>query len=249
MNLQFKTIHKLLIFSSLSLIHTAHAAPPFITDDADITPYHHTEIYFFSATQKNNQGTVLAFPALELDYGLKPRLEVDAILPYVSSSPHDHETSTSGIGDGRIALKYQFLTETNVYPQAAFEPTYIMPTGNANRRLGNGRAWAQLPIWLQKSWNTWSMYGGGGYAANDEPGMRNYFFGGAVLTKNVTDKLLLGIELYMQGADSHSTYAFKLLNVGGEYSMTKKINLVAGIGHTVVGDVNTYTYLGIHVFL
>ena len=37
------------------------------------------------------------------------------------------------------------------------------PTGNADRGLGVGATWYRLPVWMQKDWNHWTTYGGGGF--------------------------------------------------------------------------------------
>ena len=40
------------------------------------------------------------------------------------------------------------------------------PTGNTDRGLGTGAIHAFFPIWLQKDFGKWSIYGGGGNATS-----------------------------------------------------------------------------------
>ena len=47
-------------------------------------------------------------------------------------------------------------------PQVGIFPLLEVPTA-AQEGLGNGHATAFLPLWLQKSWGKWTVYGGGGY--------------------------------------------------------------------------------------
>ena len=51
---------------------------------------------------------------------------------------------------------------------------FEIPTGNAEKGLGVGRTWYKLPIWAQKSFGPWTMYGGGGETLANAPGYRNF---------------------------------------------------------------------------
>jgi hypothetical protein len=125
----------------------------------------------------------------------------------------------------------------------------MVPNGNVNRGLGNGRSWEQLPILLEKSWGKWTTYGGVGYVLNSEPGANNFLYAGAVLEKNVTNNLLLGVEFYTQGRSNIYSPSFKFVNIGGEYSISQKLNIVLGTGRSIAGQQVPYSYLGIHLFL
>src|ERR1035441_8979449 len=68
---------------------TAHAGPPFQTDDPDPVEYHHFEMYAFElsdSTGKNVGGTVLEVPAYEVNYGAAPGLQ-----PHLRSEEHTSE--------------------------------------------------------------------------------------------------------------------------------------------------------------
>ena len=70
--------------------------------------------------------------------------------------------------------------------------------------LGAGHVRVYLPVWLQKSFGDWTTYGGGGYWINHGGGTmdQNYWFFGWLLQKKVTDKLVIGGEIFHQTADT-----------------------------------------------
>jgi len=164
----------------------AFAGPPFLTDDPEPVPFKHWEFYLFStvdATRKSTNGTG---PAFEFNVGALPNLQVHLVLPLAFTAPQD-EPSAYGLGDMEFGLKYRFIQETDYRPMVGVFPLLEIPTGDANRGLGNGRAWGKLPIWLQKSWGPWTTYGGGGYAINPARDFGPRVFGTLVGTQGLWD--------------------------------------------------------------
>jgi hypothetical protein len=144
---------------------TARGGPPFLTDDPIPVDYKHWEFYIFSTLDHANDGTEVQAPAVELNYGVLPNMQAHFVFPFVSSLPQNGH-SAFGAGDMELGLKYRFVEETENMPQIGVFPMLVVPTGDSERGLGNGRAWAKLPVWAQKSWGPWTTYGGGGYAIN-----------------------------------------------------------------------------------
>ena len=100
--------------------------------------------------------------------------------------------TASGLGDIAFSVKYRFLHETNGWPDLAVFPGLTLPTGDANRNLGNGRATYHLPLWAQKSFGSWTVDTGGGVFLNSEPGERDYPYGGLLLQRDLGEHLSLG---------------------------------------------------------
>lgn len=121
-----------------------------------------------------------------------------------------------------------------------------LPTGNAARGLGSGQAWYRVPIWIQKSWGPWTSYGGGGYAVNRAPGMRNYFFAGWLLQRDVSASLSLGAEVFSQGEASNADRGTTLFNFGGYYSFTSDFSLLFSAGHSIGGVMHRIVYFGLY---
>jgi hypothetical protein len=119
-----------------------------------------------------------------------------------------------------------------------------LPTGSENDNLGNGHLQAYLPLWLQKSWGSWTAYGGGGYGINSFSGRQNWEFVGAVLQKQVLPNLAIGAEVYHQ-----STYQTDFpnvgtaFNVGAVFDLSEKHHLLFSAGRSLDGPVDFQCYI------
>ncbi|MGH7979949.1 MAG: hypothetical protein ACREE6_11290, partial [Limisphaerales bacterium] len=103
-----------------------------------------------------------------------------------------------GLGDIETGAKIRFFRETHWLPEAAIFPLLELPAGSVSDNLGNGHLQVFLPVWLEKNWGSWSVYGGGGYGINSLSGHENWGFVGLTLQKQIFDHLAIGGEVYHQ---------------------------------------------------
>lgn len=229
-----------LAFLSLTALN-ALGGPPFLTDDPVPVDYQHWEFYIGTQATKTSDGWAGTAPHVELNYGVVPNVQLHLIAPLAYDAPatgHSHY----GYGDTELGIKYRFLEETGWLPQAGIFPMLEIPTGNASESLGNGRAQAFLPVWLQKSWASWIAYGGGGYGLNSGAGNQNWGFVGAVLQKQVLTNVLVGAEIYHQTAlqtDAHDNTAF---NVGTVIDLSEEHHLLFSVGRSIDGPADFQCY-------
>lgn len=223
----------------------AFAELPFVTDDPEVVDYQHAELFFFATKFRSETETQIAFPSIEYNYGLLKSLELSILAGILTTEPKSAgEPNATGLTDTQISLKYLFLEETDYFPSMAIAPTYVFPTGNSQKGLGNGRGWYFIPIWMQKAWKQWTIYGGGGRAINSGKEEKNYWFGGVVVQREFNDKWTLGVELYGQGDQAVDEKSFTLLNVGGYYAFKKDFSLLFSIGESISGEKNVFAFLG-----
>ncbi|NNM60380.1 MAG: transporter [Legionellales bacterium] len=230
---------------SLFIITAAFAGPPFLTDDTDVTDYQQRQLYFYSMTDAYPGTVNLQTPAAELDWGFAPNLEVEIAVPLVSNIEIGMPNAT-GLGDTSVSLGYRFHQETAKTPAIAFIPEITIPTGNANKDLGNGKIITQLPFWFQKSIGNWTIDTGGGYNINHAPQMFNNYFGGFLLQNQINQKLSLGGEIFYQGAQATNQEAYTALNLGGTYNFTPTFSLLFSAGNSIAGQQNFISYLGLY---
>ena len=153
----------------LGIAGTAYGGPPFVTDDPEPVDYQHWEFYVASQDSKLGGDWSGTGPHFELNYGVAPNVQLHMIAPLAYDAPPDG-SSHYGYGDTEIGVKYRFIQETNYLPQVGVFPLLELPTGSESDNLGNGHLQAFLPVWLQKSWGSWTAYGGGGYGINSFSG-------------------------------------------------------------------------------
>src|ERR1700751_1886482 len=94
---------------------------------------------------------------------------------------------TGSSGDSSTNEKTQ--TQIGIYPQM------FAPTGNYREGLGGGRPNYILPLLAEKSWGKWTLYGNVGYRLEIALDEQSYWYTGAVLQREINDRLSLGFEL------------------------------------------------------
>jgi hypothetical protein len=222
----------------------AIGGPPFLTDDPVPVDYRYSELNVYAAYDDIHDGRDTSFPAMEFNYGGLRDVQLHIGIPFARSVP-DGGPNEQGIGDVEVGVKYRLVHESETLPQIAVYPMAVLPTGDANKGLGNGRTWWRLPVWLQKSWGDWTSYGGGGYVINPATGQRNYAFGGWLLQKDLSQKWMLGGEVFASGRDTEAGQGTTILNLGGAYRFSHVFNLLFSAGRSVSGETHTIAYLGL----
>ena len=215
----------------------AVAGPPFVTDDPQPVPYQHFEFYNLSLGTAIRGDTAGAGPAWEYNYGIIPDGQIHIIAPL----SFDSQAGAYGKGDTELGFKYRLINEdkSGLLPMVGIYPLLELPTGDESRGLGAGYTRAYFPVWLQKSFDDWTTYGGGGYWINQGGGTvnRDYWFFGWLLQKQVTKQLAIGVEIYHQTATvsfgetnpifTQPTTGF---NIGAIYDLDDDHHLLASVG-------------------
>lgn len=186
---------------SIILSENLLAGPPFRTDDPVPVLFRHGEFYLFSSATLDATGTSGIGPAVEFNYGIFPNTQFHVVMPIAFNAPKN-TPSQFGYGDTELGVKFRFIEQGDIAPDVATFPIVEVPTGNAARNLGNGKAQVYLPLWLQKDIGKWTIYGGTGYWINPGIGNRNWDFSGLLIQYNFSEVFFLGAELFHQTPSS-----------------------------------------------
>jgi hypothetical protein len=233
----------LILVVSFGFGAAAVGGPPFVTDDPEPVDYQHWEFYLASMQSDLRGDWSGTAPHIELNYGVVPDLQLHLIIPATYDSP-PNGPAHYGLGDIEVGAKYRFVHETNGWPQIGIFPLLQAPSGSARDNLGNGQAQAFLPVWVQKSWGTWTAYGGGGYGINSWSGKGNWGFVGGLLERQVRTNVSIGLEVYHQ-----TTFATDFPNVGTAFNVGTVIDLSAhhhllfSAGRSIDGPVGFQCYV------
>ena len=217
-----------IFLAALQLPRMACAGPPFLTDDPEPTETHHWEIYAplweGDGTGKDFDGTVGA----EINYGALKDVQITIGM----SAAYHHDTTGwhTGAGDFGTSVKYRFYHNEAAGVQLAAFPGVSIPTGG---RSETEHVTALLPIWAQKDFGNWSVFGGGGYAINPGKGRRDFWTGGVAITHQLTERLLVGVEADRQGPDEIEGQASTSLGLGVIYDLPGPFRLLASGGPTL----------------
>jgi hypothetical protein len=227
---------KLLLTASAAflVVNLVFAGPPFVTDDPEPVEYQHWEVYIASMLGHSNGVWSGTSPHVEVNYGVVSNLQLHIIAPISFVAPSQGSTRF-GYGDTELGAKYRFIEETTNWPQVGVFPLLEVPTGDAQRDLGTGHLQTFLPVWLQKTYRSWTTYGGGGYWVNPGVGNRNWWYEGWLLQRQMTKKLTVGTEIYHEGNQGMGVSADTRFNVGSIYDFSENHHLMFSAGHTLQG--------------
>jgi hypothetical protein len=234
-----------LLIAALLLAGPAHAGPPFRTDDPDPGEYQHFEFDGFSLGTKTNRGWNVSLPGLEANYTALPNMQLHVVIAQGYSAPPEGRSGFA-FGDVELGVKYRFLNpgEDDWFPQVATFPLIEAPSGNQKLGFSTGHTQYFLPIWLQKDFDPWTIYGGGGYWINPGAGNRNYGFMGVALWRKLSDRLNVGVEVFHQTSPAIDVKASTGFNVGATYDFTENWHLLvsAGTGLQNQSSTNQFSY-------
>jgi hypothetical protein len=111
--------------------------------------------------------------------------------------------------------------------------------------FGDGNAQIFIPIWLQKSWNKITTYGGGGYWIRPGTGNKNSVFTGWELQYDFSKVLTLGGEVYYHSSETSTDKSVIAFNLGGFVNFSEKTHFIFSIGRNLNNDNFISAYLGI----
>lgn len=221
----------------------AFGGPPFVTDDPEPVDFRHWEVYLSSVVQRDPSGSSGTLPHVEVNYGAAPDLQLHVIVPYAFDRPSG-ATTARGLGNVELGAKYRFVQETRRRPMVGVFPLVEVPSGNGDRGLGSQHFQFFLPVWLQKSWGTWTSYGGGGYFVNPGLGNRNFWLAGWEVQKDLSERLTLGGELFGTTPDSEDSPREFNFSIGGIYSHDDGHHILFSAGRSITGDIDFTGYVG-----
>jgi hypothetical protein len=229
----------------LLLSSPAFAGPPFRTDDPETVDFQHYEINMISLGTETTGGWIGSLPALEVNYGALPNLQLHAIVAQDYTAPPGGRTGFA-LGDIELGVKYRFLKpgDDDWFPQAAVFPTIEVPVGNQKLGFNTGHAQIFLPLWLQKDFDPWTIYGGGGYWINPGVGNKNYSFLGIALWRKVTGKFNVGVEVFHQTSPGDGMKASTGFDVGTAYDFSDNWHLLSSVGSGLQNrsETNQFSY-------
>jgi hypothetical protein len=256
-------IYRLIILCIIFTPVAVNAGPPFITDDPEPVEYRHWEFYVASQFNYGRGDISGTAPQVEVNYGVIPDVQLHIIAPVVYSiirgkkldlkflPPIGYNRTTwnraqFGYGNTEIGMKVRFLHETETVPQLGIFPMIEAPTGSTTPGY-NGLPQMCFPVYLQKSWDKLTTYGGGGFWYNPGKNNRDYWFAGWLVQYKITERFTLGGEFFYLSPDEQDADHRIGANVGMIINFNENWHLLYSIGHDIKGPEIILSYLSIQL--
>jgi hypothetical protein len=233
----------LVAIACLLVVNLAQAGPPFVTDDPEPPPPGSWEINVPFILERSPGMTEMNAPLFDFNYGL-PDVQLKLEFP-IEIVHEDAKGTAAGAGDLLLGVKWRFFNNEQAQFQLGTYPQLLLPTGNRARGLGEGRAAFVFPLLAQKNWNNWTLYGNVGFWWQTAAEERNYAYAGAVLEREINERLTLGVELFGNSPKERGSRSDVAFNVGGTWNLSKHVNLLFTGGRDIVGDTSAMAYIGL----
>jgi hypothetical protein len=95
---------------------------------------------------------------------------------------------------------------------------------------------------MQKDWQQWSAFGGGGCEINQGGISQNFCLMGAVVTRQIVANLQAGLELFHQTADTRGGQATSSVGAGVKYDVNNNFHLLGYLGRGIQNADETDRY-------
>ncbi len=115
----------------------------------------------------------------------------------------------------------------------AFAPNITMPSGIEERGLGAGHFQVSLPIWLDRAFNTWTVFGGASYNVNPGQDQLNWWFTGVGVKYNINARWTAGAEVYYAAVAERGQKSSTAFNVGVICNITENHHLNMSVGRNL----------------
>ena len=240
-----------------------------MTDDPEPVEYRHWEFYFasqFNYSKGNISGTS---PHFELNYGVTPDVQIHIVAPVDYSITRGKEIDLQivpplsydstkwnktqfGYGNTEIGMKVRFLHESDKVPQLGIFPMIEAPTGKKGLMgptglVNNGLPQLYLPLFLQKSLDKLTTYGGGGFWYNPGKNNKNFWFVGWQVQYKIADHFTLGGEVFYYSPYSRGAEYEIGANLGTIIDFNENWHLLFSIGRDIKGSQILFSYLAIQI--
>ena len=161
----------------------------------------------------------------DINYGAAKDVQLTTVLPL-----HVETGAPLALGDIETAAKFRLLHQDpdTASLDVTFFPRVFWPTGRGSHRVA-----LLLPVWVQRDWEKWQAFGGGGYTLNPGAGQRDFWSWGAVLNRQVRPGWQLGLEYYGQGPATFVDRPVQGLNLGTIIHLHGPFSLLGSFGQGV----------------
>jgi hypothetical protein len=123
----------------------------------------------------------------------------------------------------------------------AIFPRVFLPAGSA--AVGERNVSLLLPVWVEKDWGKWTVFGGGACDLNQSRTTKSYCLTGWTVTRQVLPNLQLGVEIYHQTSPTTDGRATTSIGAGAKYDLNENIHLLGYIAPTIENASMTSRYV------
>lgn len=222
----------------------AWAGPPFATNDPDPPEPGQWEINLPWFMDRSRNGSASGeWLRVDVNYGYDPYTQLSVEMPLPYRFPAEGGLRF-GAGDVLLEYKRRFGLDAKA-GYFGINPELTLPTGDAARGLGAGRATLQLPLLYQKQWGDTVVYGDARYKLWAGEGGKSFWFFGLALEHAMGKGLELGGEVFATTPQSPGGKSNAGFNLGGKWVMAPGRVLMLSAGRSFRDEPELTLFVGL----
>jgi hypothetical protein len=228
------------------------AGNPLQTNDPETPGQNGWEVNLLQSMRFTRAAFGQALPLLNINYGHQENDQWKISIPVIELDPHPGGRHW-GIGDIQLGWKYRFLEEADYGIQASIYPQPLLPTGQEDLGLGNGRVELFLPLSVGKHFldDKLFVYGEAAHNVVFEDVLRDSWFFGIAAEWQITEKIELVGELADLVVPDATGPDDPFFNLGFNYQFSKHVALQTAFGRSLGNETDgrSYfsSYVGLHI--
>jgi hypothetical protein len=197
----------------LVAIHSAHAGPPFVTDDPEPVPPGGWEINVPFILERTPGRTEMNAPLFDLNYGLP---EVQSKVEFPIKIVRDDTSGTeAGAGDLLLGVKWRFLNNEKSHLQFGIYPQVLVPRAIGSVVLAEDERRLYCRCSRRRAGTNGPFMATSDIGGKMLPRTRDYFYAGAVLERELSERIRLGAELFGNSPVERADRPDIAFNLGG----------------------------------
>lgn len=226
------------------------AGNPLQTNDPETPGRHGWEVNLLQSMRFTRPAFGQALPLLNVNYGHQENDQWKISIGVFEFDPHPGEEHW-GIGDVQIGWKYRFLEEDDHGIQASIYPQPLLPIGQEELGLGNGRFELFLPVSVGKHFldEKLFIYGEAAHNVIFEDVDRDTWYFGIAAEWQITEKLELVGEIADLVVPNRFGPDDPFFNVGFNYQFAKHVALQTAFGRSLGDEADGLSYFSSYVGL
>jgi hypothetical protein len=236
-------LNALILCASILAVQNVFAGPPFNTDDPEPVAYKHWEYYLSSIHTIQPNFIDGTLPHFEMNYGIVANGQFHILIPLNYNLIRNKEFNY-GYALTELGFKYRFYHNEEKSFQIGTFPIVEIPTIR-NTNFSNNKVQVYLPIWIQKSWDKLTTYGGFGYWINPGDQNKNWSYLGWELQYDYSSRFILGGELFYRTSSTVDGTSMFGLNLGGFINFSDKFHVIYSFGHSLDNSKTFMSYIGL----
>lgn len=215
---------------------TAQGGPPMLTDDPGTSDRGKWQMNLAWTVTRADSQLENEAPLIDINYGLRDDVELNYAIPWIVTDGTE-PGPRSGAGNSLLGVKWRFIDRGERALQVSVHPQVEVGNGRVGQKVAPTGARFILPFQFRKGFREFALSVEIGRSWHSQE--NDEWFGGAVLGRNLSERLEFMLELHGVATAGLERSAIAV-NSGFRLAFSKYGALLMSVGRDVRNDVDGF---------